>query len=200
MLEVGRERARAEGLTNVTFLQADAQVHPFEPEAFDVAISDFGAMFFDDPVAAFANIGRALQPDGRLAALAWRARPQRVAEHDPWSARHGRVLPEPPPEAPTPFSLADPERVRRVLSEAGFESVELDPVDEPLEFGVDADDAFGFLSTVGIIHGLTEDLDEGQRATALDQLHAALAAHDTPDGVLLGTSAWLITARRGAIA
>jgi SAM-dependent methyltransferase len=71
MLEVARDRAVSEGLTNVEFLQADAQVHRFEPGTFDVVISRFGVMFFDDPEAAFANIGRALRPGGRLAFVAW---------------------------------------------------------------------------------------------------------------------------------
>ena len=71
MLERGRRRAEADGLANVEFLQADAQVHPFEEAAFDVAVSSFGAMFFNDQVAAFANIGRALRPGGRLAVMAW---------------------------------------------------------------------------------------------------------------------------------
>ena len=57
MLALARERSAAEGLTNVAFEQADAQVHLFAADAFDVAISSFGAMFFADPVAAFANIG-----------------------------------------------------------------------------------------------------------------------------------------------
>ena len=72
MIAYAGDRARAEGAANVTFLQADAQVHPFEPAAFDVAISVFGGMFFKDPVAAFANVHRALTEGGRLALLAWR--------------------------------------------------------------------------------------------------------------------------------
>lgn len=61
-----RELARAQGVQNVTFEHADAQVHRFTPERFDLAMSRFGTMFFADPVAAFANVGRALRPAGRL--------------------------------------------------------------------------------------------------------------------------------------
>ena len=198
MLERGRERAAAEGLTNVDFLQADVQVHPFEAGAFDVAISSFGAMFFNDPVAAFANVGAALTPKGRLAIYGWReiSRNEWVSEVRKALAV-GRQLPEPPPDAPTPFSLADPERVRRILGEAGYTDVDLTPVDEPLEFGTDADDAYQFMSNIGIVHGLTQDLDDAGKAQALDNLRATVEAHDTGDGVLFGTSTWLITARRG---
>ena len=197
MLERGRELAAAEGLTNVEFVQADAQVHPFEAGAFDVAISSFGVMFFNDPVAAFANIGAALTPQGRLAVYAWReiGRNEWVSEMRDALAV-GRQLGEPPPDAPTPFSLADPDRVRRILGAAGFTDVALEPVDEPLEFGADADDAYGFMSGVGIVHGLTQDLDDAKKAEALAALRATVDAHETPDGVLFGTSAWLITARR----
>jgi SAM-dependent methyltransferase len=197
MLDRARERSAAEGLTNVTFEQADAQVHPFDAGGFDVAISSFGAMFFGDPVAAFANIGSALTPEGRLAIFAWRE----LGRNEWVSAIRGalavgRQLPEPPPDAPTPFSLADPERVQRILGAAGFGDIELTPVDEPLEFGTDADDAYGFMSTIGIVHGLTHELDDAKKAEALDALRATVEAHATGDGVLFGTSAWLITATR----
>ena len=59
MLDHARRHSEEEGLTNVRYVQGDAQVYPFEPASFDIAISSFGAMFFADPVAAFTNIGRA---------------------------------------------------------------------------------------------------------------------------------------------
>src|SRR4051812_33965905 len=71
MLARARELARAEGVANAEFVQADVQVHPFEPRTFDVAISRFGVMFFDDPVGAFANVQRALRPGGRTAFVVW---------------------------------------------------------------------------------------------------------------------------------
>ena len=197
MLARARQRAKAEGLTNVRFEQADAQVHPFEADAFDVAISSFGAMFFADPVAAFANIARGLRPGGRLAALTWRE----LARNEWLTALRGalamgRQLPEPPPGAPGPFGLADPDRVRAVLGAAGFDQVGFQAIDEPIELGTDADDAFAFVRTMGMVHGLTQDLDEAARATALDQVHAMLRAHQSDQGVLLEASAWLVTARR----
>ena len=70
-LELAHVRAVASGLDGVSFIEGDAQVHPFEPGAFDAVISRFGTMFFDDPVAAFANLRRALRRGGRLAVVAW---------------------------------------------------------------------------------------------------------------------------------
>src|SRR5207249_2793421 len=71
MLEFARVRARDMRVSNVRFEQADAQTHPFGAASFDVAMSRFGIMFFDDPVAAFANIGRALAPRGRMVFVSW---------------------------------------------------------------------------------------------------------------------------------
>ncbi|MCU1451283.1 MAG: Methyltransferase type 11 [Acidimicrobiales bacterium] len=197
MLELARARTNAEGLTNVRFEQADAQVHPFDEGSVDVVISSFGAMFFNDPVAAFTNIGRAVRPGGRLAVLAWRELARNewlVAFREALAV--GRTLPSPPVGAPGPFGLADADRTREVLATAGFADVAFTEIDEPIEFGTGADDAWGFVRNVGIVEGLTQDLDEVTKARALDQLHATVVAHDTGDGVLFGTSAWLITARR----
>ena len=198
MLGHAREAAKAEGVTNVSFEQGDAQVHPFPPAAFDVAVSSFGAMFFSDPVAAFTNIGQGLRPGGQLALLAWRE-----LGRNEWltavrgALACGRQLPEPPPSTPGPFRLADDQHVRRVLGAAGFVDVQLEAVEQPIEFGADADDALLFVRTMGITKGLTQDLSAESKEQAIDALHRTLAEHETADGVLLGTSAWLITARAG---
>jgi SAM-dependent methyltransferase len=154
-------------------------------------------MFFSDPVAAFTNIANAIRPGGRLAVLAWRE----LARNE-WlmavreALAVGRQLPMPPPDAPTPFALADPERVRRILGAAGFDGVGFEPIDEPVDFGSDADDAFGFLRNLGIVEGLTQDLDAADRERPLAALHETVVAHESADGVLFGASVWLITARR----
>jgi SAM-dependent methyltransferase len=196
MLAEARRRAAAEGLTNVRFERGDAQVHPFAPASADVAMSSFGAMFFLDPVAAFANIGVALRPGGHLELLAWRhLRENEWIQEIRAALAMGRTLPEPPPTAPTPFSLAEPDRVRSLLGDAGYEAVELDPLDAPMTFGVDADDAFGFVRSMGIVGGLSHELDEPERAEALERLAATIADHAGPDGVRFAAAAWRITAR-----
>ena len=197
MLERGRRRAEADGIANVEFVQADAQVHPFEEAAFDVAFSSFGAMFFNDQVAAFANIGRALRPGGRLAVMTW----QELARNE-WlmafreALAVGRTMGSPPNGAPGPFGLAEPDHIRRVLADAGFVDVVVEAVEEPLEFGTDADDAFAFARTMGIVEGMTHDLDEADTGRALEAVYAVLKSHETPEGVLIGSAAWLITAHK----
>lgn len=197
LLAEARRRSEAAGLGNTSFVQGDAQIHPFDPAAYDVVISRFGAMFFGDPVAAFTNIARALRPGGRLAMLSW----QPLARND-WlltirrTLAAGRSLPEPPSGAPGPFGLSDPDDVRRILTASGFEAVDVTRVQEPVWLGADAEDAFGFVSRTGVARGLLGGLDEEVRRAAVAGLRDQLVDHATPDGVLLGAAGWLITARR----
>src|SRR4051794_2990701 len=136
MLSNATVRSAASGLRNVTFVHGDAQVHDFEPESFDVIISNAGAMFFDDKVAAFTNLQRALRPGGRMALMAW----QRL-EHNEWltvlrtALAMGRELPSPVVGMPGPFGLADRTQVSALLAEAGFTDVGFTDVREPLVFG-----------------------------------------------------------------
>lgn len=196
MIERARQRAREQGLTNATFVQGDAQVHAFAENTFDLAISRFGAMFFADPVAAFGNIARSLRPGGQLAMLAW----QPLADNE-WleairsALAAGRTLPEPPPKGPSAFGLSQPAHVRDVLARAGYVNVDLVGAREPVFLGADADDAFTFVSGLSIVPALLEDLHNGDRAQALDALRVTLAAHQADNGVLMNSTAWLITAQ-----
>lgn len=194
MLEVARRRAAGEGLTNVRFVQADAQVAHLGGD-FDVAVSRTGAMFFADPVAALANVGRALVPGGRLVLLVWRS-----AADNEWFTEittafaAGRPVPTPPPGAPGPFSMADPGRVHDVLSAAGYGSVQVEALTQPSWFGRDADDAVAFVH--GLAGWMLEGLDDAGRARASSDLRRRVQDHTTGDGVEFGSATWLVTAVR----
>jgi hypothetical protein len=86
--------------------------------------------------------------------------------------------------------------VRRILADAGFAAVDLEEVNEPFYIGADADDAFRFVRTLGMTKGMLDGLDPATTARALEAVRATLAAHETGEGVLFGSSAWLITAHR----
>lgn len=70
MLDLARRRATSAEVSEAEFLHADAQVHDFVEGDFDVVVSRHGLMFFDDPDLAFANLARALRPDGRMVFVA----------------------------------------------------------------------------------------------------------------------------------
>jgi len=196
MLARARRSAEAEGLTTIRFEQGDAQAYPFPAGAFDVAISRFGVMFFADPVAAFTNIGTALRRGGRLAILVW----QSLAANEWMTAMRqalaaGRDLPVPPPGAPGPFGLADPDFASSVLKSAGFADIGFAASEEPFNVGTDAEAAYRFAAGLQPVLLLLADLDEATKARALENLRATIAAHETDAGVVFGSAAWVVTAR-----
>ena len=197
MLEQARRLSIEEGLSNVSFELADAQVHPFGPEQFDIAISRFGVMFFDDLVAAFTNVGRALRPGGRLALMVWQAR-----ERNEWTLVFHRALSgsDELPELPasgSAYSLADPDRARGILEAAGFTDVGFTDVAEPVWYGDTVDEATEMVCGLPSMMGLIEPFDEAGRARAVDRLRAALATRDAGQGIWFGSRTWIITGRRG---
>jgi SAM-dependent methyltransferase len=197
MIELARRLAAEQGIGNAGFEQADAQIHPFPAGSFDVAISRTGTMFFGDPAAAFANIGQALRPGGRLVMLAWQGPgPNEWIRVLSTALAAGRNLPAPPPGAPGPFALADPGEVRTLLAAAGFSGITLDALHEPMWFGSDPDDAHHFV--LGLLGWMLNGLDQTGRDRALDALRALVTAHASSDRITFGSAAWLIRAGRPA--
>ncbi|GAA4973069.1 SAM-dependent methyltransferase [Nonomuraea thailandensis] len=195
MLQQARAAAEAAGLGNVAFEEGDAQAYPFAAGRYQVAISRFGIMFFADPVAAFANIGRALRPGGRLVFVC----PRSMADNDwyvvPLSALHKRLGTATLPESGM-FSLADPAHTTDVLTRAGFSEVTLRPLDAPMDFGADAHAAAdGYLGS-GPVLAVLEQPGGLTRATARDLLADALRPYESPDGVRIPGGHWLVVARR----
>ncbi|MER7080742.1 Ubiquinone/menaquinone biosynthesis C-methylase UbiE [Saccharopolyspora kobensis] len=194
MLRRARRAASREGIGNVSFEQGDAQVHPFTEHGFDVAMSRFGVMFFADPVAAFANVRRALRPGGRLVFVCLRER----SDGDLGTvldamAEHLRA-PEPAdPHSPGPTSLADPDRIRRVLTGAGFADVTVEPVDAPQFWGTDPADAAGFLFEWSPVRAMLRNAEDPAARAALTE---AMHRYHGPGGVQLRGAAWLVTAAR----
>ncbi|MFC7274854.1 class I SAM-dependent methyltransferase [Paractinoplanes rhizophilus] len=176
-------RALAAGLGNIAFEVGDAQAHPFPAGRFDLAISRFGTMFFADPVAAFANIGRALRPGGRLVMMVWQA-----GERNEWNVALDEALGA--TGGAGAFSLGDPATVAEILTAAGFGGVGLEEVREPLCFGPDLPSA---LEWVG---GFTSTAEALRKPGARERLRETLAAHLTGDGVWFDSRAWIVTANR----
>jgi SAM-dependent methyltransferase len=192
---LGFARRAAEGCARVRFVQADAQVFPFEPASFDAAFSRFGVMFFADPIAAFINIRRSLKPDGRLAFVCWRALEENPLDNLPLTAASAHLPLQQPHdrEAPGPFAFAGRERVNGILEGAGFEQIEITACDEEVGSG-DIDTMLAVCSRVGALGKILRENPE-LRAAALPAVRTALAAHDGPHGVRLKAATWVVTAR-----
>ena len=197
-IALARERAVASGVHGVGFVEADAQVHPFEPGTFDAVISRFGTMFFEDPVAAFVNLRRALRRGGRLAVVAW----QGPFESE-WTtvavnvaiAHFGRPPDLGEPGGPGPFAFADGDRFRSVVTEAGFGDVTLAAVTKPMLMGSDVEDVVGMVAATPQSEGLFAGQPEAKVHAAIAGLRAAFAPYARPEGVVMNGAAWLLTAR-----
>ncbi|MDH6565709.1 SAM-dependent methyltransferase [Streptomyces sp. SAI-117] len=197
MLARARRKAGVEGLRNIDFVQGDAQEYAFAPEHFTSAVSRFGTMFFSEPVAAFANIGRALRPGARFVQLVWQA-----AERQEWhtairaALSPGAARPASPSTADGPFSLAEPHVVTDVLARSGFTAVEVTDVREPVCYGPDAERALAAVRQLRMVKDRVTDLDAVSAERALDRLRGTLQAHDTGEGVWFDSRAWLVVAHR----
>lgn len=197
MLGVARERASA---ANVRFETADAQTHAFPAASFDLVFSRFGVMFFADPTAAFRNLRGALRPSGRIVFLCWQA-----LARNPWMTVPLAALasvvplpPPPPPDAPGPFSFGDPERVRGILSSAGFGEIAFEPLEQKVWIGgkgASLDESAQFALQLGPAGAAFRDAAPEQRDRVAKVVRDALAAHATPDGVPMDAVAWVVRAR-----
>lgn len=197
MLAEARGRVEQEGLANLRFKRADAQTHSFEADGFDVAMSRFGVMFFDDPRTAFANIAGALRPGGHLAFLCWQEPMRNEYLLIPMGALAAFAAPPDlgEPGAPGPFSLADPARIRKLL-EPSFGDISIEPISEKVRLGSDVPDVLDYVRDLPAARGMLDSLDLATQADALHAVGEALRPFETDDGVLLDSAAWLFTAHR----
>jgi SAM-dependent methyltransferase len=195
---LARARERAPQNLPVRFQRADATVYEFEPKGADLVASRFGVMFFADPARSFANLRRGLKPGGRLAFACWRE-----AKQNPFfilplreAGKHAPPLPETDPEAPGPFAFASEARVRRILSEAGFADIALEPHDLELDIAVGRglDTAVMAATTIGPTSRMLDGQSDAVRAAATADIRKALAAHARGGNVPLGAAIWIVTA------
>ena len=189
--------ARAQGLGNATFEVGDATTYPFDARSIDLVFSRFGVMFFGDPVAAFGNIHRAMKPGGRMVFVCWR-----TAQENPWAAVPMRAaqpflppMERPGPEDPGQYSFGDRGRVERILGEAGFSSLAIEPVDLMLNQGKDIPTVLERIGDFGPLARAFKDVAPEQIAKAKDAIAEALKPHATADGVKLAGACWLVRAR-----
>lgn len=194
LVALARERARAEGVPNANFEAGDAQTHVFDAGRFDAVVSRFGIMFFDDPVAAFANIRQAARRGGKLAFAAWRG----PAENDFLTTASRAAAPflpptpAPHPDAPGQFAFADGAKVKRVLEASGWSSIEVEPAD--VRCRMPEGDMMAYVTRLGPVGAALREVD---RATA-EKITAALPTAFAPfvkHGEARFTAAsWLVTA------
>ena len=199
-LEFGRKDAVKEGVQNVTFVEADVQVYPFQP-TFDFCFSRFGTQFFENPVAGLRSMRAALRPGGTMTMIVWR-----TIDDNPWLGMPKQVVADilPPPGddartcGPGPFSMADQDMVTKQLEIAGYTDISFERVDADLMVGNSLEDAVNFqlaLGPAGEIYREAGDLALEKHDEIVAALETELQKHATANGVFLDSSSWVVTAR-----
>lgn len=199
MLEVARDRATA-GSGSVDFVNADAASYPFPPESYDVLYSQFGLMFFRNPGEAFANLFRALRPDGRVSFVCWRE-----PRHNPWLMIPFEAvrpfipdMPVPSPDVPaSPFTLARESWVRELLGDAGFTDIDLEEFKSPTRMGQgDLESCLAFVANFSNPVASALRKTEPEKAPEImSAVRSAVAGYHTGDTLELPASAWIVRAR-----
>jgi SAM-dependent methyltransferase len=194
MLTVARARAAAE--SPAEFIEADVSEYALEPQSFDLAFSQFGVMFFADPVAAFGNIRRGVKDGGRLAFACWRHPHEHLWAFIPESAAKPFLPPSPPsdPNAPGRYAFHDPDRVKSVLLQAGFHAPLLEKLDVRTFAGATPEEAASSAIDAGPLQRTLADVDEATRTKVRAAVTEALAKEMGPDGIYLTSAAWLVRA------
>jgi SAM-dependent methyltransferase len=194
MLELARARAARERVPAI-FVRADAGSYVFEPGAFDLIVSRFGVMFFDDFERAFTNLRRAVRPGGALRVIAWRS-----PAENPFMTTAERaaapLLPKMPPrqvDGPGQFAFGERARVERLLARAGWSDIDVQPVDVPLVLA-EADLGL-YISRLGPLGRMLADADEPTRTRVLSTVRGAFDPYVHGAEVRFDAACWTIGAR-----
>ena len=202
LTEVASRRAQRVQIDNVEFIVGDAQTHAFVPGTFDLVVSQFGLMFFDDPVGAFSNLRRSLAPGGRLAFVSWQALPanewltviaSEVANHAE-NPEFGGLA-----KGPGMFALKDPNEMTTLLEAAGFANVGFEPLAPTILIGGGGtvDESMDFLLGMGMVRGLVGLAGTDRHDEVVEAVRSSLIERYEPGvGIRFGAGAWLVTGHR----
>jgi SAM-dependent methyltransferase len=197
LLERARARAAEAGVTNVIWREADVQDAPLPAAHFDLVVSRFAVMFFDDPVGAFRNLLAATKPGGRLGFVCWQP-----VERNPWFTFPGDVMapfitiPSPPPGT-GPFSFGDAARVLEVVSGAGWAGTSIEPFEADMVEGGGGDaDAVVHHLVRGTVAAALNTAPDDARAAAVDALRTAVATRMGDGPASWRARAWMVGAHR----
>ena len=194
MIAAARSRAQRQQ-TPARFICADAQVHAFEPARFDMIVSRFGVMFFDDPVRAFTNLRESARGGAALRFVAWRS-----AADNPFMTTAERAaapllpnLPPRRPDAPGQFAFANGDRVRHILAESGWTQIDIRPID--VECSLPETELVRYVTRLGPVGLTLENADDQTRARVAETIRPAFDRFVRGDDVRFSAACWMVGAR-----
>lgn len=194
MIELARQRAEAASI-EPRFIVGDAQVYAFDDDSFDMVVSRFGIMFFDDPVRAFANLRRATAPGGSLEVIAWRSPAENpfMTAAERAAAPFVPELPARKPDEPGQFAFADRSRVHSILEQSGWAEIRIDALD--VECTLPKRDLELYITRLGPVGRILPQLDEGTRSRAVEAVRAAFDPYLHGNEARFTAACWAIGAR-----
>jgi SAM-dependent methyltransferase len=198
MIASATTRADSLAVGNIDFMVADMQEAALEAASFDAAFSQFGVMFFEDPAAAFGNVRRVIRDGGAFAFACW----QNLFVNE-WMMVPGAAFLEatgqapsfPDPGEPGPFSLSEPDRITRLLTDAGFREVEVtshESVAAIPEAELDALVALG--ARVGPVRNFLRESDDATRDRVIHEVRAKLGERVESGTLPLSAAAFVVKA------
>jgi len=193
LIAMARSRAERENVPAM-FIRADAQNHDFEQSSFDMIISRFGVMFFEDPIRAFANLRRAARGDAELRLVVWRS-----AVENPFMTTAERAaapllpnIPARPPDAPGQFAFADQHRVRAILEESGWSGIDIRPMDLVCAFP--KENLIDYFTRLGPVGRVLQNADDRTRAHVVATVRTAFDPYVQGAKVRFDAACWLVGA------
>jgi ubiquinone/menaquinone biosynthesis C-methylase UbiE len=194
MIAAARARAERESMP-ASFIRANAQIHAFEPASFDVIVSRFGLMFFEDSVGAFTNLRRAARDDAEFRFIAWRS-----AQENPFMTTAERAaapflpnLPARRPGAPGQFAFADKRRIYSILEESGWTEIDIRPIDVACTFP--EKELVRYLTWLGPVGLILQEADDQTRTQVIETVRAAFDPYVRGTEVRFIAACWMIRAR-----
>jgi len=194
MICAARARLEREG-ARANFICANVQTHTFEPASFDMIISRFGVMFFEDPIQAFANLAHAATEHAEMRFIAWRD-----PSENPFMTTAERAaapllpnLPARRPDAPGQFAFADQGRVHGILAASGWTEIDVRPID--VACALPEGELIRYLTRFGPVGRALEGVDERVRAQVIEKVRTAFNSFVHGTEVRFTAACWLVSAR-----
>jgi SAM-dependent methyltransferase len=194
MIAAARELARTENAA-ASFIHDDAQTHGFEPASFDMIVSRFGVMFFDDCIRAFANLRQAIRDGGVLQFITWRSAAENAFMTTAERAAAPFLPNIPPrlPDAPGQFALASASRIRQILEASGWAEADVQPIDVVCSFPAEQLDLY--VTRLGPLGQVLHEVEEPTRSQIVTTVRAAFEPFVHADQVRFNAACWMVAAR-----
>jgi ubiquinone/menaquinone biosynthesis C-methylase UbiE len=197
MLDVARRNGESRGLSNVEYRRLDAEHMDLEDDSADVALCRWGYMLMADPLAALRETRRVLRAGGVLAFTVWRG-----PDRNPWAAVPGTTLLQlghmqpPDPNAPGMFSMADADKLKGLVTRAGFAEPQLEEITFSFRYRDDEDLWDTLMGLGGALARLVSSLPDDEQHATREAIFRNLAPLRTTDGSYVAPAAtWGVLAR-----